>query len=164
MTTKKDERGRAARLLIELRNRASKSLVTDALILSLVVASATAIIAAFFLPSATALLAATTVFFCVACSLTALILSRAPGPFACARRVEARFPNDAGVITTTLDERVDDSELAVEARRRALALLTTCAALSDDERCCVFYSVCARRAGDVCASSPRRSRRWPSSR
>ena len=140
MTTKKDERGRAARLLIELRNRAIKSLVADALILSLVVASATAIIAAFFLPSATALLAATTVFFCVACSLTALILSRAPGPFACARRVEARFPNDAGVITTTLDERVDDSELAVEARRRALALLTTCAALSDDERCCVFYA------------------------
>ena len=140
MTTKKDERGRAARLLIELRNRAIKSLVADALILSLVVASATAIIAAFFLPSATALLAATTVFFCVACSLTALILSRAPGPFACARRVEARFPNDAGVITTTLDERVDDTELAVEARRRALALLTTCAALSDDERCCVFYA------------------------
>ena len=140
MTTKKDERGRAARLLIELRNRAIKSLVADALILSLVVASATAIIAAFFLPSATALLAATTVYFCVACSLTALILSRAPGPFACARRVEARFPNDAGVITTTLDERVDDSELAGEARRRALALLTTCAVLSDDERCCVFYA------------------------
>ena len=140
MTTKKDERGQAARLLIELRNRAIKSLVADALILSLVVASAAAIIAAFFLPSATALLAATTVFFCVACSLTALILSRAPGPFACARRVEARFPNDAGVITTTLDERVDDTELAVEARRRALALLTTCAALSDDERCCVFYA------------------------
>ena len=140
MTTQKDERGQAARLLIELRNRAIKSLVAHALILSLVVASATAIIAAFFLPSATALLAATTVFFCVACSLTALILSRAPGPFACARRVEARFPNDAGVITTTLDERVGDSELAAEARRRALALLTTCAALSDDERYCVFYA------------------------
>ncbi|MBR0225702.1 MAG: hypothetical protein IJL92_06565 [Thermoguttaceae bacterium] len=140
MTTQKDERGQAARLLIELRNRAIKSLVADALILSLVVASANAIIAAFFLPSATALLAATTVFFCVACSLTALILSRAPGPFACARRVEARFPNDAGVITTTLDERVGDSELAAEARRRARALLTTCAALSDDERYCVFYA------------------------